>query len=230
MESDKDSKGRFVQKYKFDSNGNKVCGKCSNLKPREKFSFIKAKGIYEATCRDCRNLARKEYRKTQHYKTKEKEYRIKNKDKYFDLRKSWREKNPDKNKKTNNKWQNFKRVNDPNFKIRSNFSRRVNNALSAYVKNGKFLQKKRTEQLLGCTVNKYKEYLESKFYPNSTSGKPMTWDNYGLHGWHIDHIKPCASFDLTNEKEQLECFNYKNTQPMWAEENLSKSASWNDDS
>ena len=81
-------------------------------------------------------------------------------------------------------------------------------------------------ELLGCTINKYKKYLESKFYPNPTNGEQMTWENYGLHGWHIDHIRPCASFDLTNEKEQLECFNFKNTQPMWAEENRQKWASW----
>ena len=140
MDSNKDSKGRFVQKYKFDANGNKVCGKCSNLKPREKFLFIKAKGIYEATCRDCRNLARKEYRKTKHYKTKEKEYEVKNKDKLFDLRKSWKEKNSEKVKKQNNSYQQFKRETDPNFKIRSNLSRRVNHSLTAYIKNGKFIE------------------------------------------------------------------------------------------
>lgn len=57
----------------------------------------------------------------------------------------------------------------------------------------------------------------------------MTWDNHGrgcngkgLEEWHIDHIKPCASFDLSKSKEQLKCFNYKNLQPLWAEDNLSK--------
>ena len=48
----------------------------------------------------------------------------------------------------------------------------------------------------------------------------MTWDNYGK--WHIDHIKPCASFDMSIEKEQKKCFNYLNLQPLWAAQNFSK--------
>ena len=50
----------------------------------------------------------------------------------------------------------------------------------------------------------------------------MTWDNHGE--WHIDHIKPCASFDLTDADQQRECFNYTNLQPLWAKDNLSKGA------
>ena len=50
----------------------------------------------------------------------------------------------------------------------------------------------------------------------------MTWDNHGK--WHIDHIKPCASFDLLHKKQQRKCFYYKNLQPLWAQENLSKGA------
>jgi hypothetical protein len=61
-----------------------------------------------------------------------------------------------------------------------------------------------------------RDYLEAKF----TEG--MTLDNHGK--WHIDHIKPCASFDLLHKKQQRKCFHYKNLQPLWAHENLSKGA------
>ena len=48
----------------------------------------------------------------------------------------------------------------------------------------------------------------------------MNWNNYGE--WHIDHIKPCSLFNLELEEEQLECFNYKNLQPLWAIDNIKK--------
>ncbi len=48
----------------------------------------------------------------------------------------------------------------------------------------------------------------------------MTWENYGQ--WHIDHIIPCSFFDLTNDKQQKMCFNYRNLQPMWSQDNISK--------
>ena len=49
----------------------------------------------------------------------------------------------------------------------------------------------------------------------------MNWDNYGQ--WHIDHIRPCASFNLLDPIEQKICFHYTNLQPLWAEDNLKKS-------
>ena len=51
----------------------------------------------------------------------------------------------------------------------------------------------------------------------------MTWDNYGYYGWHIDHITPLASFDLTNRQQLLEACHYTNLQPMWAKDNMTKS-------
>ena len=51
----------------------------------------------------------------------------------------------------------------------------------------------------------------------------MSWDNYGRDGWHVDHIRSCASCDLNDEEQQLVCFNWRNLRPMWAAENISKS-------
>jgi hypothetical protein len=50
----------------------------------------------------------------------------------------------------------------------------------------------------------------------------MSWDNHGKHGWHIDHIRPCASFDFSDPEQQQQCFHYSNLQPLWAGDNLSK--------
>ena len=86
---------------------------------------------------------------------------------------------------------------------------------------------KEMDILLSRFVNKYinslsvdelKKHIEKQFKPG------MNWSNHSVRGFHIDHIIPCASFDLTKEEEQKKCFHYTNLQPLWAEENLSKGA------
>ncbi len=69
---------------------------------------------------------------------------------------------------------------------------------------------------LGCSISVFKLYIENQFKDN------MTWDNWGKDGWHLDHVLPLASFDLTNRMEFLEAANWLNYQPLWATENLSK--------
>lgn len=73
-----------------------------------------------------------------------------------------------------------------------------------------------TMVLVGCSIDELMKHLESKFQ----SG--MTWEN--RHAWHIDHIKPCASFNLMNPEEQRKCFHWTNLQPLWAKDNLDKRA------
>lgn len=67
---------------------------------------------------------------------------------------------------------------------------------------------------LGCSIDFFKQYLESKFQPG------MSWDNRS--NWHIDHIKPLSKFDLSKRDQLLEACNYRNLQPMWAVDNMIK--------
>jgi AraC-like DNA-binding protein len=69
---------------------------------------------------------------------------------------------------------------------------------------------------LGCSIVELKRHLEDQFDDN------MSWDNYGLDGWHIDHIVPLASFNLTDEDQFKKACHYTNLQPLWAKDNLSK--------
>lgn len=71
-------------------------------------------------------------------------------------------------------------------------------------------------ELLGCPVVWLEAWLESLFKPG------MSWENYGPV-WHIDHIKPCAAFNLTDPEQQRICFHWTNLQPLFALDNLRKS-------
>lgn len=102
--------------------------------------------------------------------------------------------------------------NDSVFKLKELLSHRIRRAI--YDQRG--IKSAKTIELLGCTILEAREHIESQFKEG------MNWENHGNNGWHIDHIKPCSSFDLTLETEQNECFNYKNLQPLWAVENLKK--------
>jgi hypothetical protein len=102
--------------------------------------------------------------------------------------------------------------NDIDFKLRGVLRARVRAAIT----RSSGAKSRKTMGLIGCSVPQLRKHLEAQF----TEG--MTWDNHGE--WHIDHIKPCASFDLTDAEQQLECFNYTNLQPLWASDNLSKGA------
>jgi hypothetical protein len=75
-------------------------------------------------------------------------------------------------------------------------------------------------EYVGCTIDALREHLEKQF----TDG--MSWENQGK--WHVDHIRPCASFNLDNEIERHMCFHYTNLQPLWAFDNMSKHASYDE--
>ncbi len=74
------------------------------------------------------------------------------------------------------------------------------------------------ETMLGCSISELRAYLENKFLPG------MTWDNWSYHGWHIDHIQPLASFDLSDPKQFAIACHHTNLQPLWAMDNFKKQA------
>jgi hypothetical protein len=135
---------------------------------------------------------------------------------------AWTKANPDfikwhrkilraKTNETTKRYHRERRKRDPIFKLIAYVRGRIHGAL----KTESAKKSKKTEQLLGCSVQELRKHLEAQFKDG------MSWYNYGQ--WHVDHIKPCCAFDLTNPEEQKACFNYLNLQPMWAEDNLKKS-------
>lgn len=143
------------------------------------------------------------------HKEKLKQYRIDNKERSSKYNQEYHQSHKTKRSKQRLDW-HHRNKNNPQYKISRLLRSRLRFALNGIAKS------QPTIALLGCDLPTLISHIESQF----TEG--MNWDNHGVHGWHLDHVKPCASFDLTKPEEQLECFNYKNLQPLWARDNLVK--------
>lgn len=136
----------------------------------------------------------KRYREINHEKIKAKREEYKNSGKGCEKSKAWQ----------------AKMMGNIEFRLKKNLRGRIYVALKKSVKSDT------TMNLIGCSIDFFKGYVEAQF----TFG--MCWDNMGL--WHLDHKIPCANFDLTKESQQRFCFNYTNIQPLWAIDNLRKGA------
>ena len=217
----------------------KFCKKCNQEKPVcDFYKNSTKKSGFTSSCKEC---FAKYYRKNREKaKANNAKYRRENSEKIKSRRAKYYRENPEKIKAKNAKYrrenpekikellakyrrENREKIkeylkkcykNDDNFKIRVLLRGRILDSLKAQSAK----KSNKTLELIGCSVNELWEHLEGQF----TDG--MTRQNQGE--WHIDHIKPCSAFDLTDPKQQKECFNYKNLQPLWAQDNLKKSNKW----
>lgn len=199
----------------------KICYKCKQEKELSEFCKDKrSKDNLNSRCRKCSHLCSSQYRTI--YKSRVAKRHEKYRDEH---REEIRERNREyrrTHKEQRNNFRKQKRKNDIEYKILCNLRYRM----WSVVKNNRKCES--TENLTGCSIEFLKQYLQFQF----TTG--MSWDNYGriknIRCWEIDHKKPCASFDLSKESEQRECFHYTNLQPLWAKENLIKGATYNGNS
>lgn len=203
----------------------KKCSMCHVSKPATREFFHGDKGKRDglgSRCKACSNQARAKWNE-------------KNQDRHVEYHKKYREENRDAIQKRNQAYYQenrdrliehakmYARENresraeaarnryraSPKEKIRFSVSSRIRRSLSGG-SNGVFRNLPYSKEEL-C------EHLERQFLPG------MTWDNYGE--WHIDHIRPIASFDYSSTKDDgfLDCWDLSNLRPMWAKDNLSKS-------
>ena len=216
----------------------KLCSKCKESKPLEDFSTAtKALDGKRWDCKSCVKKADKIYRdknkdrilnqrkqNSEIIKAKAKLYyqnnldkmrkknklsKIKYKDKILVTAKKYKIENKDKINAYRRQREKFRRKIDSSYKLITNQRTRITGILKKHKTD-------KTLDLLGCSAQFLRTYLENKFLEG------MTWDNYGKDGWHVDHIIPCSSFDLTDQSQQLICFHYTNLQPLWAIDNIKK--------
>jgi hypothetical protein len=123
----------------------------------------------------------------------------------------WYQANKENRREIRAKYKRERSARDEYFRIAGNIRSAICRSLKENTKDA------HTEELLGCSIEEFRNYLERLFKPG------MTWDNHGIRGWHIDHIIPLASFDFTDPEQQKRAWHYTNLQPLWAKDNLKKS-------
>lgn len=177
------------------------------------------KHFTEEERKEAKKIKRKEY--YQIHKTEELKYYHQNKKEILKKRKIYRQLRKEENKKYGKEYrathkkehaekEKIRRNNNLDYRISSNLRTRLGIAIKNNQKSGSAVKD------LGCSIPELKTHLESKFQ------KGMSWENWSIYGWHIDHIKPLSSFNLSDKKEFLKACHYTNLQPLWAEENLKK--------
>lgn len=203
------------------------CKVCLETKPiTEFYRDCQRKDLTSVRCKTCASNKSKRLRslKPEQYKESRKKHYQRNQDKMREMKRNYgadhrkekqsydivyRQQNKDKIAQYKKEWEKTKK-NDPLFKICRNLRRRIHHLVKDGYKSGT------TEKLLGCSFEKFKEYLENRFEPG------MSWENYSTKGWHIDHIIPCYEFNLLDPQEQRLCFHYMNMRPLWAKDNLKR--------
>lgn len=105
---------------------------------------------------------------------------------------------------------------DPAYKLKYLYGARLRNALK-YQQQEKSFPKL---EYLGCEVDEFAKYIEKQFTHS------MNWGNHEPYGWHLDHIRPCESFDFNNINQAFTCFNWRNLQPLWWDKNIGKGNSY----
>jgi hypothetical protein len=165
----------------------------------------------------------KEYSKKYNITNKNriKSYQLINKEHISEYRKEYRKTNKKKlvayrlfNKEKNKLYQKQRRHTEPLFKLKGNLRNRTSKAF----KNKGYNKNSDTQDILGVEWEVCRIHIEKQFT------KGMGWDNYG--DWHIDHTVPLAS--ASTEEELITLCNYLNLQPLWAKDNIEKSAKYNE--
>lgn len=179
----------------------KICSICKEIKNTTEFhGHLSTKDRLHKECKICRNAeSRALYKK-----------KIENKSNTIDKRSLRTRKSNREVLDTQNIYSKNRYKNDPEYRLARVLRARLRSALKNQYKQTSAVKS------LGCSLSELKTYLESKFQPG------MNWENHGKYGWHIDHVTPLVSFNLSDPAQAAKACHYTNLQPLWAIDNLRK--------
>ena len=197
---------KLKEKEDLAKESKKRCTKCLEIKNFDSFTPQKEGYMgFKSQCKSCDSLYDKHFQSKTNFRAERDKT-----DKAKQYRKKYIEENLDWWRKYEREYKYNRRKEDMFFKIKGNLSGRLSDLIN---KRNLSIN---TLELLGCDRETFLSHIENQF----TEG--MNWDNYGLKGWHVDHIIPLSSFDLTIEDEVKKACHYTNLQPLWWEDNLKK--------
>ena len=127
-------------------------------------------------------------------------------------RKNRAARDPDELKKYHREYFAERIKSDLNFLLISNLRTLTKGA----IKRGGSETEAKTIELIGCSLEECRKHIEEQF------DEKMNWENWDRKGWHLDHIRPCSSFNLSEDKQQYVCFNWRNLRPLWWDKNINK--------
>ena len=188
----------------YEKNKHRISIRSKIYRQKNKEKIIAIKNIYYEANKEKIKIGQKIYRQKNRAKILPKKIAYANANKH--IRRAWL----DANRHKINEYNKNRLQTNIQHKIAKQLRIRLWDALRGNVKVGSAVKH------LGCSIEEFKKYLESKFQEG------MTWDNWTNDGWHIDHIKPLSSFDLTDRDQFLQACHYTNLQPLWAKDNFSK--------
>jgi len=208
-------RSRGKPKVELIDDGARKCARCDSRKPMAEM----AKGN-AGTCLACAAINQKEWRKKngEHHKAYSAAYRKPRLAEHAARKRKWVRENRERHRKIQNAWRNKKMADDQAFKIGCYLRNRMNTAIR-HAKAGT----SQTLKNLGCSTAYLLTFIEQQFEGG------MSWDNWKLDGWHIDHIKPLRCFDLSDNEQLVEASHFRNLRPIWAKQNLSESDDFNEE-
>ncbi len=206
----------------------KTCITCGEEKPRSEYHRDQHRrdGLV-SSCKACKKDYRLKYYEdnSDRLRARSKAWYWENKDRSLETARAWREKNierarrkrkeqywanPEAARRASVKYTLDRQKTDHFFRLKMRCRKRI---WAAFNERG-YSKKTKSFSLIGCSQEDLVAHIESQFEDG------MSWENYGQ--WHVDHIVPFAVAE--SEEDVARLCHYTNLQPLWAVDNLRKSA------